>query len=90
MKKLFRINLILSAIVGVLAFSSFTFSSNRQEYPYLEPHPYWCNLFYYVEFMQPRILHSCPYGLCFDETWDTCDWPDLADHGDRECRHYYL
>lgn len=83
MKKLLRFNLILSAVIGVLALSSFTFSS-KQDYPYLKPHPFFCNLFYVVEFNQPAILQSCPYGLCFNDELDVCDWPDLA-HPDRPC-----
>lgn len=83
MKKLFRLNLILSAVIGVLALSSFTFSNDQDSSIYL-PHPDYCNIFYEV-FNGVLIAYRCPDGLCFSDELDVCIWPEDA-HPGRPCK----
>lgn len=82
MKKLFRFNLILSAVIGALALSSFTFS-NDQDHTVLLPDPFYCNIVYSMSNGVPIRLY-CPDGLCFNDKIDVCDWPQYV-HPGRGC-----
>ncbi len=87
MKKLFRINLILSAVIGAFVLSSFV-SSSEQGYTVLHPHHIYCNAFYSMTNGVP-ILMLCSEGLCFNNKVDICDWP-LAAHPWYPCNRLEL
>lgn len=87
MKKLLRTNLILSAIVAVIAFSSFA-NAEEEDLIFLSD-PVYCNVFYIIEEWGWEIMATgiCNEGLCFDAVLGFCNWPELA-HPGWECNRY--
>ena len=83
MKKLIKFNLLLSAIVAIMAFSSFT-DNYDPEYTEMivSAHPEYCNVYYinvYVgDNFQLSLAFLCPYEMCFNPRILVCDFPDEA------------
>jgi len=88
MKRLFKFNLFLSAIVALMLLSSF---AEEDSYPpgllpntpaplfesVFVHHSYACNWFWHGT-NGVWYLYMCPEELCWDIYWETCNYPYVS------------